>query len=77
MFDLLTVYWRLRSWMLHPVISCRWTWKAHRRPNPGDLVVDCRGKTLRVTAVDGDDLTLEDGMEASWMYCCDYPPRRK
>jgi hypothetical protein len=50
--------------------------KWRHRPHAGDLVVDCRGKTLRVTAVDATDpdtLFLEDGTHASWMHCCDYP----
>ena len=68
-----TDLWLLRQWMRHPVDSWRWYRKAHSVPSPGDTVVDCRGRTLRVTAVDADDLTLEDGTRVSWMHCCDYP----
>lgn len=66
-------WWWLRAWLRHPVDSFGWTWKAVHVPQPGDRVTDCRGLTLVVTAVDGDNLTLEDGTRASWMHCCHYP----
>lgn len=69
----MTWLWVLRRWLRHPAESYYWRQKARHAPRAGDLVVDCRGKTLRVTAVDGDDLTLEDGARASWMHCCGYP----
>lgn len=42
-------------------------------PLPGDVVCDCRFRHLKVTARDGDDLTLEDGSVCSLEYCCDPP----
>lgn len=72
----MTWFWRLRWMMRHPRIAWAEASKWRHRPHVGDLVVDCRGRTLRVTAVntaDPDTLTLEDGTHASWMNCCDYP----
>jgi hypothetical protein len=69
----MTWWWTARRWLRHPADSYRWHRKRMSAPEPGSLVTDCRGKTLRVTAVDGDDLTLEDGTRASWMHCCSYP----
>jgi hypothetical protein len=73
---LIAWFWRLRWTLRHPLIAWAEASKWRHRPDVGDLVVDCRGKTLRVTAVstaDPDTLTLEDGTHASWMHCCDYP----
>jgi hypothetical protein len=67
-------WWRvLRRWLRHPADSYWWHWKASHAPRSGDRVTDCRGLTLTVTAVDGDNLTLEDGTRTSWMHCCGWP----
>jgi hypothetical protein len=68
-------WWRIRGWLYHPVYNFYWYLKAHHAPQPGDLIVDCRGLTLRVTAADDDVLILEDGTRASWMHCCDWPEK--
>lgn len=67
------LWWRLRRWLLHPVTSYSWHWKARHAPHAGDLVTDCRGRTLRVAAIDGDDVTMDDGFCCSWMHCCGWP----
>jgi hypothetical protein len=35
MNSLTTAWWRLRSWLRHPVASYHWNWKARHRPQPG------------------------------------------
>lgn len=38
------------------------------------LVCDCRYKHLRITKVEDDDITLEDGAMCSFYMCCDPVP---
>lgn len=41
-------------------------------PEVGLIVCDCRGRHVRVTAVDPDEdtVTTEDGWQCSWFHCC-------
>jgi hypothetical protein len=68
-------FWHLVDTVQHP--RRHWNdWKHWRqRPKIGDLVVDCREKTLKVVSFGRteDDLILEDGSSASWMNCCERP----
>jgi hypothetical protein len=66
-------------WMVinHPIETYQRQKKWRHRPKVGDIIVDCRGRTLVVTSIGPteDDLQLSDGWNASWMHCCDYPEK--
>lgn len=65
-------WWTVRAWLRHPVRSWRWHWKAAHLPVTGQYV-KAHGRALRVIAVGvgQDTVTLEDGQQLSWMYCCE------
>ncbi len=65
----------MRARVLHPVREWRFRAKKRDRPCPGEAVIDCRGEMHQVTAVDGDDLILDDGANVSWMHCCSRPEK--
>lgn len=49
------------------------------RPQVGETVCDCAYQHLRVTKIDGDDATLENGVTYSIRYCldpADHPPHK-
>ena len=73
--------WHVSDWWLYRLF---WGLSATVAPNPrqppaiGDLVEDCAYKVQRIVGIDldGDTLTLENGMRCSWRHCCDYPAER-
>lgn len=69
-----TSIWRLYRRIIHPIRTYRWYKKWYDRPEVGEFVIDCRGKTLMVVrrGADPDVLFLEDGSTASWMSCCEH-----